>query len=296
MIENKKSKVLQGSIIHIVLITFSILCIVPLVAIAAISLSSEADLNKYGYNLIPKVFTLDAYRFIFANPNQIINAYVVSTLRTVIGTVVSLLVISMLAFPMSRKDFKYKKPLSFYVFFTMLFNGGLVPWYMLITKYLDLKNNFLVLFVPFLVIPWFVLLLRSFFSQIPTSLFESAKIDGASEFTVFGKILLPLAKPALATVALFICLNYWNDWWLPLLYVDVDSLVPLPALLSRMMSNITYLTTQKTSSFITVDTSKLPKESARMAMCLLAAGPMLFVFPFFQKYFVKGLTAGGLKG
>lgn len=296
MIENKRAKIIQNSIIHTIFIVFSFLCIIPLVVIASVSLSEEGNLNTFGYTLIPKVFSLSAYKFVFSNPDQIITAYFISIMRTVVGSLVSLMVISLLAFPLSRSDFKFKKTLSFYVFFTMLFNGGLVPWYILVTRYLDMKNTFSVLFVPFLVIPWFVLLLRSFFKQIPMSLYESAKIDGASEYTVFFRILLPLAKPALATVGLFICLNYWNDWWLPLLYIDVDNLVPLPAMLSRMMSNITYLTTQKTNSFITINISNLPKESARMAMCLLAAGPMLFIFPFFQKYFVRGLTAGSMKG
>jgi putative aldouronate transport system permease protein len=296
MIENKRAKIIQNSIIHTIFIIFSFLCIIPLVVIASVSLSEEGNLNTFGYTLIPKVFTLSAYKFVFSNPDQIITAYFISIMRTVVGSLVSLMVISLLAFPLSRSDFKFKKTLSFYVFFTMLFNGGLVPWYILVTRYLDMKNTFFVLFVPFLVIPWFVLLLRSFFKQIPMSLYESAKIDGASEYTVFFRILLPLAKPALATVGLFICLNYWNDWWLPLLYIDVDNLVPLPAMLSRMMSNITYLTTQNTNTFMTIDLSNIPKESARMAMCLLAAGPMLFIFPFFQKYFVRGLTAGSMKG
>jgi len=296
MIENRRTQIIQNSIIHLIFIIFSLICIIPLVVIASISFSNEGNLNTYGYTLIPKVFTISAYKFVFGNPGQIISAYWISIARTVVGTFLSLFVISLLAFPMSRSDFKFRKSLSFYVFFTMLFNGGLVPWYILITKYLDMKNTFFVLFAPFLVIPWFVLLLRSFFKQIPMSLYESAKIDGASEYTVYYRILLPLAKPALATVGLFICLNYWNDWWLPLLYIDVDRLVPLPAMLSRMMSNITYLTTQTTNTFMTIDVSNLPKESARMAMCLLAAGPMLFIFPFFQKYFVRGLTAGSLKG
>lgn len=296
MIENRRDKIIQNSIIHLIFITFSAFCIIPLVVIASISFSNEGNLNTYGYTLIPKEFSLSAYKFVFKNPDQIISAYVVSIIRTLVGTFLSLLIISLLAFPMSRSDFKFRKPLSFYVFFTMLFNGGLVPWYMLVTKYLGLKNTFSVLIVPFLVIPWFVLLLRSFFKQIPMSLYESAKIDGASEYTVFYRILLPLAKPAMATVGLFICLNYWNDWWLPLLYIDVDNLIPLPAMLSRMMSNITYLTTQKTNTFMTINVSDMPRESARMAMCLLAAGPMLFIFPFFQKYFVKGLIAGSIKG
>jgi putative aldouronate transport system permease protein len=178
----------------------------------------------------------------------------------------------------------------------MLFNGGLVPWYILIARYLQLKNTFFVLFLPWLVIPWFVLLLRTFFTQLPFSLFESAKMDGASEFRMYAQILLPLSKPALATVGLFIALHLWNDWWLPLLYIDVERLIPLQFMLQRMMANFDYLTKQMTTASMNIDISELPGESARMAMCVLAAGPMLFIFPFFQKYFVRGLTAGSLKG
>ncbi|MGQ9631006.1 MAG: carbohydrate ABC transporter permease [bacterium] len=178
----------------------------------------------------------------------------------------------------------------------MLFNGGLVPWYILIVRYLHLKDTLWVLIVPYLVVPWFVLLLRTFFQQIPISLIESAKIDGASEFRIFFSIIVPLSKPALATIGLFICLRYWNDWWLSLLYIEKENLVPLQYMLYRMMANIQFLTSQLTTTAVDIDVGKLPNESARMAMCVLAAGPMLFVFPFFQKYFVKGLTAGALKG
>lgn len=296
MIENQAQRRIKNSLIHLILIVFSLICILPLVVVASIALSSESSLNEVGYALFPSDLSLTAFRYILKNPEPILRAYGVSVVNTAIGTASSLFVISLLAFPLSRRDYRFRKPLAFFVFFTMLFNGGLVPWYILISKHLHLKDTLLVLFVPYLVVPWFVLLLRTFFSQIPMSIFESAKIDGASEFAIYTRILMPLSKPALATVGLFITLNYWNDWWLPLLYIDNEALIPLPALLSRMMMNITYLTTQMTNTFVQIDIFNIPKESARMAMALLAAGPMLFVFPFFQKYFVRGLTAGSLKG
>jgi len=296
MIENQARRRFKNSVIHLILFAFSLLCIIPIVVVASIAFSSESSLNDVGYTLVPSDPSITAFRYILKNSNQILRAYGVSLANTSLGTISSLFVISLLAFPLSRRDYRLRKPLAFFVFFTLLFNGGLVPWYILISKYLHLKDTIFVLFVPYLVIPWFVLLLRTFFSQIPMSIFESAKIDGASEFAIYSRILMPLSKPALATVGLFITLNYWNDWWLPLLYIDNEALIPLPALLSRMMMNITYLTTQMTNSFIQIDISNIPKESARMAMALLAAGPMLFVFPFFQKYFVRGLTAGSLKG
>jgi putative aldouronate transport system permease protein len=296
VIESRGSRYLSRTIIHTVMILFSAVCIIPLWAVVAISLSSEHSIHLSGYALVPKELSTLAYDYAFKNPRGILHSYFITISMTAVGTVLSLLVISLLAFPLSRPDYRYRNKVSFYVFFTMLFNGGLVPWYILIVRYLQLKNSFAVLILPYLVIPWFVLLLRTFFKQLPMSLFESAKIDGASEFRSFFQILLPLAKPAIATIGLFICLNYWNDWWLALLYIDTEKLVPLQYMLYRMMANITFLTSQMSSTAVTIDISTFPNESARMAMCVLAAGPMMFIFPFFQKNFVRGLTAGSLKG
>jgi putative aldouronate transport system permease protein len=296
VIEARQTRVVTRSIIHTVLVLFALLCIVPLVAVVSVAFTEEKDIVVSGYHLFPRSVSTSAFRYVLSNPRQILRSYEISAVVTALGSAVALLVIALVAFPLSRPDYRYRRPLSFYVFFTMLFNGGLVPWYILISRYLQLKNHLAVLIIPYLVIPWFVLLLRTFFSQLPISLFESAKIDGASDFRSFFTILLPLSKPALATVGLFICLQYWNDWWLPLLYVDTEKLVPLQYMLYRMMANITFLTSQMTQTGITIDIRNLPNESARMAMCVLAAGPMLFVFPFFQKYFVRGLTAGSIKG
>jgi putative aldouronate transport system permease protein len=296
MIEARGTRILTRGIIHTVMILFGLFCVIPLLAVASISLTSEHAIHTSGYSLFPRQPSTEAYGYVFGNPKGILHSYFVTFAMTATGTFLSLLVISLLAFPLSRPDYRYRNKVAFYVFFTMLFNGGLVPWYILIVLFLQLKNHFLVLVLPYLVVPWFVLLLRTFFKQLPMSLFESAKIDGASEFRSFFQILLPLTKPALATIGLFICLQYWNDWWLALLYIDVERLVPLQYMLSRIMANITFLTSQMSSTVVTIDVSTFPNESARMAMCVLAAGPMLFIFPFFQKYFVRGLTAGSLKG
>jgi len=296
MIESRRTRLTTTFLVHSVMIIFALMCVTPLVAVLSISFTEEKSLTLDGYHLIPSKASATAYQFILRNPKQIANSYLISFIVTALGMALSLLIISLLAFPLSRPDYRYRKPLTFYVFFTMLFNGGLVPWYILISRYLQLKNSLAVLIIPYLVFPWFVLILRTFFKQIPLSLFESAKIDGATEFRSFFMILIPLSKPALATIGLFICLRYWNDWWLPLLYIEKESLVPLQYMLYRMMSNITFLTKQMTSTVVQIDVSNLPNESARMAMCVLAAGPMLFIFPFFQKYFVRGLTAGSLKG
>lgn len=249
---------------------------------------------EYGFGLIPKTLSTEAYAYIFKYPAQILNSYSVTGAVTIIGSLLSLLIIAMIAFPLSRPDFKHKNKIAFYVYFTMLFNGGLVPTYLVVAKYLGLKDTLWALILPYLVNAWFILLLRTFFQKIPFSIIESVKIDGGSEYRIFFSIILPLSKPALATVGLFILLQYWNDWFLGLLYIDSDKLVPLQFLLYRMMANMEFLS--QAGAVQGIDVSKFPSESARMAMCIIAAGPVLFVFPFFQKYFVKGLTVGAVKG
>ncbi|MBA7497787.1 MAG: ABC transporter permease subunit [Clostridia bacterium] len=296
MIEAKKSKLISSIIICIILTSFAVTCIIPIIAVLSISLSNEMDILRHGYSLIPREISLTAYQYIFKVPKHILQSYFISTSVTGAGTLLSLFIIALLAYPLSRRDFKYRNALAFYIFFTMLFNGGLVPWYILIVRYLHLKDTWWVLVLPYLVLPWFVLLLKTFFQQIPISIIESAKLDGASELRIFFTIIVPLSKPALAAIGLFILLRYWNDWWLPLLYIDSENLVPLQYMLQRMMANIQFLTQQLRTTQMFIDVSKLPNESARMAMCILAAGPMLFIFPFFQKYFVKGLTVGAIKG
>ena len=289
-------KTLPQMIIHFVFILFSLACIIPLVSIISISLSNETDIIKNGYSLFPRVFDISAYAYILYKPIQIINAFKVSIIVSILGTFISLIVTAGIAYTLSRHDYKFKNPLSFYVFFTMMFNGGLVPTYILLSNYLHLKNTIWVLILPYLAAPWFILLLRSFMQKIPYDIIESCMMDGASEFRIFFQIILPLAKPGLATIALFTILQYWNDWWLSLLYIEKESLVPLQYMLYRMMNNITFLTSSSNQMPPGLSNAVIPSESARMAMAILAAGPMLAVFPFFQQYFVRGLTVGAVKG
>lgn len=292
----KKKKNPGRFFIHIILIFIAVICIIPFIAVVSISLSDEVEIAKHGYSLLPRGFSLSAYEFILRNPMKIIKSYVVTILVCVIGTVLSLFIMSLCAYPLSRQDFKYRNKVSFLIFFTMLFNGGLVPTFIWVSKYLHLGNTFWVLFLPVIVSPWYLLLMRTFFQTIPYEIVESATIDGATETQVYLHLILPLAKPALATVGLFTILGFWNDWFRGLLYIEDSNLVTLQYMLYRMMGNITELQNAMTAGMMNIDLSTLPNESARMAMCVLAAGPMIFVFPFFQKYFVKGLTVGSVKG
>ncbi|BBH19490.1 sugar ABC transporter permease [Paenibacillus baekrokdamisoli] len=287
---------LGRGLIHAWFILFSIFCIIPLLYVISISFSTESDIAKEGYRLIPRTFTTFAYDYLLHSPKQLINGYTVSIAVTLIGTALSLLITAMLAYTMSRKDFFGANKLSFFIFFTLLFNGGLVPWYILIKEYLHIDDTLLSLILPYVIIPWHVLLMKGFLSEIPLALIESAKIDGAKEWRIFYQIVLPIAKPAMATVGLFIAFIYWNDWWLAMLYIDNEKLIPLQYMLYRIMNNIQYLSSNLKAGNISVNMTQFPNETARMAIAILAAGPILFVFPFFQKYFVKGLTVGAVKG
>jgi len=294
---NTKRKISVGYVlINIVFILITIACIVPVWLVISVSFSRENDVYLYGYSLIPRNFTTLAYETILSNPRILLDSYLVTICVTVSGTLVSICLISSLAYVLARKSFKYRSILSFYVFFTMLFNGGLVPYYILVGRWLGLRDTIFALIVPGLMNAWFVMLMKGFLINIPDSMIESAKIDGASEFTIYSRIVLPVSKPAIATITLFIALNYWNDWFNSMLYIDNQRLYSLQYLLMRILKNLEFLKSEVVGKFVRLDQITIPTLSARMAICILAAGPMLFIFPFFQKYFVKGLTVGAIKG
>lgn len=293
---NKKLPIAQRLIIYGVLTAICLICVIPIITVISISFSKDMTIIKEGYGILPKDFTLEGYKFILKDIESILRSYGISILVTVTGCVLGLAFNAMIAYVLSRKDYKYKKQLTVFLIIPMVLNGGLVPTYIWITKYLHLKNTIWVMILPMLIVPWFIILLRTFFSQIPSSLIEAATVDGASELTIFAKIVLPLAKPALATVGMFITLNYWNDWFLPLMYIDNSELYNLQYRLYIMMRDVQEMIKNSSVSGMGFSIADLPTESMRMAMCVIAAGPMLAIFPFFQKYFVKGLTVGGVKG
>jgi putative aldouronate transport system permease protein len=265
--------------------------------IVSMSLSSDTDMARYGYKIIPVKFDLTAYKYIFKNPGTILNAYKVTIIMAFGGVAPYLLMSSMCAYPLSRTSFKYRNAIMFYLFFTMLFNGGLVPFYILMTKYLGLRNTYAALIIPLLGNVWYLFLMRTFFRQLPSSIIESANMDGAGELMIYARIILPLSKPVLATVGVLKLLENWNSWYNALLFIDNEKLYPLQYLLQVMLRNIQeILNDMKDFRSVGLTSSiNIPTESTRMAMCLLAIGPMLFIFPFFQKYFTKGLTVGSLK-
>jgi putative aldouronate transport system permease protein len=281
--------------VHTLLIMLALACFLPFLLVLSSSLTSEQSVIEHGYRFLPTEFSIDAYRVIFSDPRQILNSYRVSFVVTIVGTVLGLLLTSSLAYVISRKNYWFRKPISFLVFFTMLFNGGIVPLYILITRYLHLRDSLWALILPGLVAPFFVLLLRTYFAGLPEELFDAARMDGAGEFRLFTMIALPLARPALATVALFYILNYWNDWYSALLFIDKrDELVPLQYMLYKIMANLQVITSLRNSVLLNIP--ETPLMTIRMAMAIIAAGPVTLVFLLVQKYFVQGLTIGAFKG
>lgn len=281
-------------------ILFSIICfltIFPFLLLLSTAFTSEHDLMEYGFRIIPKNISLDAFKFVFKDPMVVFRAYGVTGLFSTVVMVLGTFLMALIAFPLSRKEFMYRKSIGFYIYFTMLFGGGLVPTFILITQYLKLSDNLLVYILPHLISPWYVFLLRSFFQELPDSIFESVRIDGGGEWRVFLQFVLPLSKPAIASVMLFTFLISWNDWQTSLLYINNDNLISLQYLLQKIMTEAeSILNMSDMGMGSMVDVSKLPAETGKMAMAVVVAGPALVIFPFFQKYFVTGLTVGGVKG
>lgn len=293
-------KITLGNIlINVFFVLFSLSFIVPFLLIISISFTDEQTILSGGYSLIPKMFSLEAYKYVFRSPEQLINSYKVTIFYSIAGTLLSMLVMTLTAYPLSRKNYRYRKPVMFFIFFTMLFSGGLVPSYILITKYLHLGNSIWVYILPYLANAWYIIVIRTFFQGLPSELVESAKIDGGSELLIFFRIILPLSKPVLATVSLLTLLTRWNDWNTALLYIRDTNLFSLQYLLQKILREAQFIKSMAESSpvaGISMDTSNIPSETVRYAMCIVAAGPMLVIFPFFQKYFAKGLTVGAVKG
>ena len=272
---------------------FSIICLIPFILVVASSFTSEDAILRYGYNLWPREFSLEAYKLMFSTP-KMLYAYGVTIFVTVVGTALSMLVSSACAYSLSVKSFYYRNIITFFIYFTMLFSGGLVPTYLWLVKYLKLTDSLWVLILPSLVNPWNVLLLRNFFAGIPESLAESAKIDGANDLVILFKITLPISLPGLATVGLFYALAYWNEWYKAMLYLRTEWKYPLQYIIMQITRNIRFA--EELASMGGTVTENPPAYSSQMATAVITIGPIIFLYPFLQKYFVTGLTVGSVKG
>lgn len=283
-------------VLNIIFIILAFLCLFPILLTLSISFSSTESIMQYGYRLIPTKFSVDAYKYIFGDPSTILNAYGVTIFNTVVGAAASVLVISHVAYPLSRSDFKLRLPITYYILFTMLFSGGQVAGYMVTTTMYHLQNTRWVMILPCLMSPWYMVVLRTFFKTgVPNAIIESGKLDGASELRILWQLIFPIALPGIATIALFQVLMFWNEWNLPLLYITNPKLYNLQFLLQQMMQNIQMINESPEFAAQSAGAAKLPSESARMALCFVAMGPILVTYPFFQKYFIQGLTVGSVK-
>lgn len=282
----------------VVLALLVIIAILPIVLIVVASFTSETSLIRNGYSYFPEEWSTAAYYYMVKQGVTIVRSYGISFLVTIVGTVLSVLITTMLAYPISRSSFKYKNALAFFVFFTMLFNGGIGPSYIMWTRIFHIKDTIWALIIPnYLVSAFNVILVKNYYqNSIPDSLVEAAQIDGATEFTIFRKVMLPLAVPTVATISLFTGLCYWNDWTNGLYYVSNEKLYSIQLLLMKIMNNVQALKANSNASLLGTGAVDLPGTSIRMAMAVVGILPILIVYPFVQKYLVRGVVVGAVKG
>lgn len=274
---------------------FSLACLLPFLLVLGTSLTAEASIKKFGFNFWPREFSTFAYKIVFENPNLILGSYLVTIGITVVGTVLGLFLVAMTGYALQRPDFHYRNRISFFIYFTTLFSGGLVPFYLLMTQYLSLKDNYLAVLLPGLLSPFLIIMMKSFVSSIPHAITESAKIDGAGDFTIFIKLILPMTTPALATIGLFIALGYWNEWYNSMLFLSPDmDYRPLQLFLYNVVTSADFIRNSAASS--NVQLRDVPLESMKMATAIVATGPVILLYPFVQRYFIKGITVGAVKG
>lgn len=294
MIESKTFNRVSTAILTVLVL----IALLPILLIVLASFTEEKTLIRDGYSFFPAQLSLNAYWYMIKQGTVILRSYGISVLTTGLGTILSLIFTSTLAYPMSRESFKYRNALSFFVFFTMLFNGGIVPSYIMWSRYFHIKNTIWALIIPnYMVTAFNVILVRNFYkNNVPDALIEAAQIDGAGELKIFYKIMFPLAQPVVATISLFTGLCYWNDWTNGLYYVDNEKLFSIQLLLIKIMNNIQSLRTNTTVSMIGARAVELPGTSVRMAMAFIGILPILLVYPFVQKFLVKGIVVGAVKG
>ena len=301
---NKKRKLNTVSlpaeiIIYVVLGLFTLLCIVPFIFVAILSFTADSSIREIGYSFIPNKWSLQAYKYVLDLGEQLWRSYFNSFFITIVGTALSVLMCVLYSYALFRKDFKYRTFFTFFSFFTMMFGGGLAPTYVVCKNLLGLSDNYAALIVPLLLNPFNIIVMRTFFqSSVPESLIEAAAIDGSGEYNTLFRIIIPIAKPGIATVALLNALAYWNEWFLAMLYVNDPKYVPLQYTLQQMQRNVDFLL--KNASNLGAEMIRikenLPQDSLRMALVVFIVVPIACAYPFFQRYIISGLTIGSVKG
>ena len=287
------------TLFHIIMILVCAGCIIPFIFVVIISFTSQDSIRLLGYSFTPAKWSLEAYKYIFKMGDQLWRSYFNSFFITIVGTICSLLISIMYAYALYRKDFKYRKFFTFFCFFTMIFGGGLAPTYVVCKSVLGLSDSYAAIIVPMLLNPFNLIIMRTFFqSSIPDELIDAAAIDGSGEYSTLFRIIIPISKPGIATVGLLTALAYWNEWFIPMLYIKDPKYIPLQYLLMQMQTKVDFLV--KNSSMIGAEAahimSDLPQDSLRMALVVLIVVPITFAYPFFQRYIISGLTIGSVKG
>lgn len=293
-IKQDKETIVFNIIGYTLLTLVSLICLIPFWLIVAGSFTDELEIISKGFQLFPDTVSFEAYKSVFSTPEQIYRAYSVTIGVTIAGSLLGIFLTSMAGYVLSRKDFAMRNGISFFIYFTTLFSGGLIPWYILMTKNLGLKDSYWALILPPLMSAWNIILMRSFMKSIPESIVESAKIDGAGDFKIYQRLILPLSTPGLATIGLFLALGYWNDWFNANMFITTDSKYPLQFLLYKILSSAAVLQTNN-GAYLAANVVP-PTETLKMAVAVVATGPIILLYPFVQRYFVKGLTVGAVKG
>lgn len=294
----KRNDILALNLIaYVVTAVTAVICLIPFILVLSASFSSEDEIIRNGFSLLPQHFSAEAYKTVFQEPDMILRAYLNTIGITIIGTVAGVFVTAMTAYVLQRKDFPWRNKFSFFFYFTSIFSGGLVPYYILMIKGLKLQNNYLALILPLLFNVFNLLLMKSYLNGIPMALTEAARIDGCGDFTIFVRIILPMAKAAVATISLFMALAYWNDWYNAMLYINDKDMYPLQYFLYQKVNNIeAYKKIIAQMGGSAAGMISMPTQSLKMALTVVVTGPIILAYPFAQKYFVKGLSVGAVKG
>lgn len=292
-IRKSKGEIVFDIVVYAIAALFCVYCLYPFAIILGSSFETESNFAVHGFPIIPKDFTLKAYQMVLGD-SQIFKAYGVTIFTTAVGTLVSMFLTITMAYPLSLKKVKFRNVITFFVYFTMLFGGGLVPTYLLVSKTLNMKNNIFVLIIPVAFGAWNMFLMRNFFNGIPGELAESAYMDGANDFQILAKIILPVSVPGIATISLFYALGYWNQWFNAMLYIEDSNLFPLQYLLMRMLRNVEAMREMARTTGVSM--GEIPTNSLRMATTVVAIGPIVLLYPYVQKFFTSGLTVGAIKG
>jgi multiple sugar transport system permease protein/putative aldouronate transport system permease protein len=290
-----KSDLVLRVVSYVTVTLFALFCLLPFVMMLSASFSSEAAIRRSGFGLLPKDFSLEAYAWIFQAPRQVIGSYIVTIVMTVTGTAIGLFIIAMTGYALNRQDFPFRNHISFFIYFTTLFSAGLAPTFLWVARVLDLRGSYLAVFLQLLMTPWLIILMKNFMRTVPYEIIESGKVDGAGDFRIFAQLCLPLMKPALATVGLFLALGYWNEWYLSSLYLgSTVEFKPLQYHLYNVINTANALRNSVAGSNVSI--TDLPTNTLKMASAIVATGPILLLYPFVQKYFVSGITIGAVKG